>query len=80
VVVENQELTLVVDLACGFDEVLKVGTCEEVTKVDKFAVPLVLDVDGTPAVLAGGDVAADMVLARVLQVLCEISTALTRQY
>ena len=52
------ELTLVVDLACGFDKVLKVGAGEEVTEVDKLAVPLVLDVDGTPAVLAGGNIAA----------------------
>jgi hypothetical protein len=63
----EQELTLVVDLACGFDEVLKVGTREEVTQVDELAVPLILDVDGTPAVLAGGDVAADLMLARVLR-------------
>ena len=59
-------LTLVVDLACGLDEVLKMGTCEEITQVDKFAVPLILDVDGTPAVLAGGDVAAGLVLADVV--------------
>jgi hypothetical protein len=63
----EQELTLVVDLACGFDEVLKVGTCEEVTQVDELAVPLVLDVDGTPAVLAGGNVASDRVLACIFQ-------------
>lgn len=54
------------DLACGLDEVLKMGTCEEITQVDKFAVPLILDVDGTPAVLAGGDVAAGLVLADVV--------------
>lgn len=45
------------DLACGLDKVLEVGTGKEVTKVDKLAVPLVLDVDGTPAVLAGGNIA-----------------------
>jgi hypothetical protein len=56
-----------VNLACGLDEVLEMGTCEEVTQVDKFAVPLVLDVDGTPAVLAGGNVAADLVLADVIR-------------
>jgi hypothetical protein len=55
-----------VDLACGFDQVLKMGTCKEVTQVDKFAVPLILDVDGTPAVLAGGNVAADLMLADVV--------------
>jgi hypothetical protein len=56
-----------VDLACGFDQVLKVSTCEEITEVDEFAVPLVLDVDGTPAVLASGNVAADLRLANVLE-------------
>lgn len=74
------ELTLVVDLACGFDEVLKVGTCKEVTQVHEFAVPLILDIDGAPAVLAGGNVAADLGLAGVLQSsLDAISTPLTRQ-
>jgi hypothetical protein len=55
-----------VDLACGFDEVLKMSTCKEVTQVDKFAVPLILDVDGTPAVLAGRNVAAGLALADVV--------------
>jgi hypothetical protein len=75
----EKELTLVVDLACGFDEVLKVGTCEEVTQVDKLAVPLILDVDGTPAVLAGGDVAAVSILAKSSSKLSKLSTQLTRQ-
>ena len=44
------------------------GTCEEITQVDKFAVPLILDVDGTPAVLAGGNVAAALWLASFLHV------------
>lgn len=51
-------LTLIVDLACRLDQVLKVGAGKEVTEVDKFAVPLVLDVDGAPTVLAGGNIAA----------------------
>ena len=54
------KLTLVVDLACSLDEVLEVGAGEEVAEVDKLAVPLVLNVDGTPAVLASGNVAADI--------------------
>jgi hypothetical protein len=55
-----------VDLACGFDEILEVSTCKEVTQVDEFAMPFILYVDGTPAGLAGGDVAADLVLADVV--------------
>lgn len=54
------------DLACGLDEVLEMGAGKEIAEVDEFAVPLVLDVDGTPAVLAGGHVAADWVLALLL--------------
>lgn len=46
---------LVVDLAGGLDQVLQVGAGEEVAQVDELAVPLVLDVDGAPAVLARGD-------------------------
>jgi hypothetical protein len=34
---------LVVDLRSGFDEVLKMGAGKEVTKVDEFAMVLVLD-------------------------------------
>ena len=33
----------VVDLGGGFDEILKVGACEEVTKVDELAVVFVLN-------------------------------------
>ena len=40
------------DLGSGLDEVLQVGSCEEVSEVDKFAVVGVLDVDNTPAVLS----------------------------
>jgi hypothetical protein len=44
--------SLVVDLAGGFNEVLKVGAGQEVAKVHEFAVVLVFNVDHTPAVLA----------------------------
>ena len=40
------------DLAGRLDQVLQVRAGEEVAQVDKFAVPLVFDVDGSPAVLA----------------------------
>lgn len=44
---ERQQLfrseALVVDLRCGFDHVLKMGTGEEVTEVDEFTVGLILD-------------------------------------
>lgn len=44
---ERQQLfraeALVVDLRCGFDHVLEMGTGEEVTEVDEFAVRLILD-------------------------------------
>jgi hypothetical protein len=56
------ELTLVVDLACGFDEVLEMSASEEITEVDELAVPFVLYVDGTPTVLACGDIATVQVL------------------
>lgn len=45
------------DLACGLDEILKVSASQEVTKVDKFAVPLVLYIDSTPTVLTSWNVA-----------------------
>ena len=45
------------NLACGLDKILKVSASQEVTKVDEFAVPLVLYVDGTPTVLTSGNVA-----------------------
>lgn len=57
------KLTLVVDLACRLDEVLEVSTGEEIAQVDEFAVPLILDVDGAPAVLASGNVASGEMLA-----------------
>lgn len=42
---------LVMDLRGGFDQILKVGTGEEVPEVDKFTVVLVFDVDHSPSVL-----------------------------
>jgi hypothetical protein len=59
------QFTFVVDLACGFDEVLEMGASEEVTEVDEFAVPLVLYVDCTPAVLTCGNIAADWMLVKI---------------
>jgi hypothetical protein len=59
---QGQELLgtecLVVDLAGGLDQVLEVGTGQEVAEVDKFTVVLVLDVDDTPAVLAATNLLA----------------------
>ena len=49
---------LVVDLACRFNQVLKVCACEEVTEIDEFAVVFVLNVDHSPAVLAAPDLLA----------------------
>lgn len=57
-------LTLVVDLARSLDEILEMSASEEVTEVDEFAVPLVLYVDGAPAVLTSGDIAASRVLVQ----------------
>lgn len=44
--------SLVVDLRRRLDQVLQVSAGEEVAKVHKFAVVLILDIDDTPAVLA----------------------------
>ena len=49
---------LVVDLRCGFDQILEVGAGEEVSEVDEFAVVLVLNIDDTPSVLAATDLLA----------------------
>lgn len=49
---------LVVDLAGSLDQILKVGTGQEVAQVDEFTVVLVLDVDDTPAVLAATNLLA----------------------
>lgn len=58
-VLEGQELLgaegLVVNLRCRLDEVLEVGTEEEISEVDKLAVGLVLNVDHSPPVLAAAD-------------------------
>ena len=50
--------SLVVDLGCGFDEVLEMGTGEEVSEVYEFAVVFVLDVDNSPSVLSSADLLA----------------------
>jgi hypothetical protein len=47
-----------VNLGCGFDQVLKVGTGEEVSQVDEFAVVLILHIDNSPSVLAATDLLA----------------------
>lgn len=49
---------LVVDLAGGLNQVLQVGTGQEVAQVNELAVVLVLDVDDTPAVLAAANLLA----------------------
>lgn len=59
---ESQQLlsaeSLVVDLAGGLDQVLEVGTGQEVAQVDELAVVLILDVDDTPAVLTATNLLA----------------------
>lgn len=56
---EGQQLLgtegLVVDLRGGLDKVLEVGSEEEVSQVDEFAMSLILDVDDTPSVLTATD-------------------------
>jgi hypothetical protein len=47
--------SLIVDLRSSFDQVLEMGTGEEVSEVDEFAVVLILDVDNSPSVLAPTD-------------------------
>lgn len=46
---------LVVDLGRRLDEVLEVGTQQEVSQIDKLAVVLVLNVDDSPSVLTTPD-------------------------
>ena len=46
---------LVVDLRRGLDEILEVGSEEEVSQVDEFAVVIILYVDDAPPVLAAAD-------------------------
>ena len=49
---------LVVDLRGGLDEILEMGSGEEVSEVDEFTVVLILDVDDAPSVLATTDLLA----------------------
>lgn len=50
--------SLVVDLRRRLDQVLQVSASEEVTKVHKFTVVLIFDIDDTPAVLATANLLA----------------------
>ena len=49
---------LVVDLRGGLDEILEMGSGEEVSEVDEFTVVLIFDVDDAPSVLATTDLLA----------------------
>lgn len=49
---------LVVDLRCCFDQILEMGTGEEISEIDKFAVVLIFNVDHAPSVLASTDLLA----------------------
>lgn len=51
------------DLAGRLDQILQVSAGQEVAQVDEFAVLLILDVDGAPAVLASWDGAAERMSA-----------------
>ena len=46
------------NLRCGFDKILEVCASEEVSKVDEFAVVLILHVDDSPSVLTSSDLLA----------------------
>lgn len=46
---------LIVDLAGGFNKILKVGAGQEVAEVYEFAVVLVFNVDHAPAILSAAD-------------------------
>lgn len=46
------------DLRCGLNQILKVGTGQEVSEVDEFAVSLILNINDTPSVLAAADLLA----------------------
>jgi hypothetical protein len=39
------------DLRCGFDQILEMGSGKEVSEVNKFAMVLILDINNTPSVL-----------------------------
>lgn len=43
------------NLARCFDQILQVGTEEEIAEMDEFAVVLIFDIDDAPAVLAASD-------------------------
>lgn len=49
---------LVVDLRSSLNQILEMGTGEEVSEVHEFAVSLILDVDNAPSVLAAADLLA----------------------
>ena len=49
---------LVMDLAGGFNQVLKVSTSKEVAQVDKFAVMFIFDINDTPAGLPAANLLA----------------------
>jgi hypothetical protein len=46
---------LVMDLGCSFDQILQMGTSEEVSEVNKLAVVLILYIDNAPSVLTAAD-------------------------
>lgn len=46
------------DLGGGFNEVLQVSACEEVSEVDEFTVVLILNIDDSPSVLAASNLLA----------------------
>ena len=50
--------SLVMNLACRFNQILKVCTREEVTEIDEFAVVFIFNVNHSPAVLATPDLLA----------------------
>ena len=46
------------NLRCGLNQILEMGTSKEVSEVDEFAVALVFNVDDAPSVLAAADLLA----------------------
>jgi hypothetical protein len=49
---------LVVDLRCRLNQVLEVGSGEEISEVYEFTVVLILDVDNSPSVLTSSNLLA----------------------
>jgi hypothetical protein len=47
-----------VNLGSGLDEILKMGSGEEISKVNKFAMVFILNINDTPSVLATTDLLA----------------------